>query len=87
GPICSLVGQGMGISVLDHLTAAAYADHNVAIRPFSPSVPCELKLVLPSRQKLSEPAQAMVDIAKSVMSGAPPSALESEAPVQYLALE
>lgn len=68
GPICSLVSQGMGISILDHLTAAAYADHNIAIRPFSPSVPCELKLVLPARQALSKPAQAMVDIAKSVMS-------------------
>lgn len=68
GPICSLVSQGMGISILDHLTADAYADHDIAIRPFSPSVPCELKLVLPARQALSKPAEALVEIAKSVMS-------------------
>lgn len=68
GPICSLVGKGMGISVLDRLTADAYADHDIEIRPFFPSVPCELKLVLPARQKLSAPGAAFVEIAKSIMS-------------------
>lgn len=68
GPICSLVNQGMGISILDYMTAEAYADHNITIRPFSPSVPCELKLVLPARQALSVPAKALVEIARSVMS-------------------
>lgn len=68
GPICSLVGKGMGVSILDNLTAEAYADHNIEIRPFSPSIPCELKLVLPARQKLSEPGTAFVEIAKTIMS-------------------
>ncbi len=71
GPICSLVAGGMGISILDKLTAQAYANHNIAIRPFAPSVPCELKLVLPARQALSKPAQAFVDISKSVMQHQP----------------
>lgn len=68
GPICSLVSKGMGISILDQLTANAYADHDIEIRPFSPSIPCELKLVLPARQKLSAPGAAFVEIAKAVMS-------------------
>lgn len=58
----------MGILILDHLTANAYADQGIAVRPFTLSVPCELKLVLPARQALSEPPWALVEIAKSVMS-------------------
>ncbi len=72
GPICKLVSEGMGISILDHLTAEAYADHNLVIRSFTPAVPCELKLVLPTRQSLSKPARALVEITKTHMRrGAP----------------
>lgn len=67
GPICSLVSQGMGVSILDRLTAEAYSDQNIAIRPFSPAIPCELKLVHSAHQTLSAPAKALVEIAKSVL--------------------
>ncbi len=67
GPICKLVGDGMGISILDQLTAEAYADHDIVIRPFTPTVPTELKLFLPTGQALSKPARALVAIAKSHM--------------------
>jgi DNA-binding transcriptional LysR family regulator len=67
GPICSLVGQNMGVSIVDHLTATAYADQNITIKPFKPAIPCELKLVTHARQNISPPAQAFVDIAKTVL--------------------
>ena len=67
GPICSLVGQNMGVSIVDHLTAVSYSDHNIAIRPFKPAIPCELKLVKHARQTLSAPAQAFAEMAKSVL--------------------
>lgn len=61
GPICSLVAHGMGVSVMDFLTADAYSNLDIEIRPFSPSIPCELKLVLPASQALSQPASIFVD--------------------------
>lgn len=62
GPICSLVASGMGVSIMDILTADAYSNLEIEIRPFSPSIPCELKLVLPELQVLAPPAQAFVEI-------------------------
>ena len=67
GPICSLVGQNMGVSIVDHLTAASYAEQNLTIKPFTPAIPCELKLVTHAQQKISEPAQAFVDLARKVL--------------------
>lgn len=62
GPICSLVASGMGVSIMDILTADAYSNLDIEIRPFSPSIPCELKLVLPASQILSQPAQVFLDL-------------------------
>lgn len=67
GPICSLVGQNMGVSIVDHLTATSYIDQNIVIKPFKPAIPCELKLVTHARQNISAPARAFVDIAKTVL--------------------
>ena len=68
GPICSLVGQGMGVSILDRMTAEAYSNQPIAIRPFAPAIPCELKLVHSAHQALSKPAKAFVAIAKATLS-------------------
>lgn len=65
GPICSLVASGMGVSIMDVLTARAYADLEIEIRPFAPNIPCELKLVLPATQALSQPAKVFLDILRA----------------------
>ena len=62
GPICSLVANGVGVSIMDLLTADAYSSLEIEIRPFSSSIPCELKLVLPEAQVLSPPAKVFVEI-------------------------
>lgn len=62
GPICSLVASGMGVSIMDLLTADAYSDLAIETRPFSPSIPCELKLVLPATQAISQPARTFLKI-------------------------
>lgn len=67
GPICSLVGQNMGVSIVDHLTAVSYSAQNIVIKPLKPAIPCELKLVTHARQNISEPAQAFVDLAKKIL--------------------
>ncbi|WP_138936073.1 LysR family transcriptional regulator [Roseovarius arcticus] len=68
GPICSLVASGMGVSIIDTMTADAYAGQNIEIRPFSPSIPCELKLVLPATQALSKPAKVFIEILQDQVS-------------------
>jgi len=71
GPICSLVGKGMGVSILDYVTAEAYLEHDIVIRPFAPAIPCELKLVTPAGQALSAPAQAFIKLAKDMLTKRP----------------
>lgn len=62
GPICSLISSGMGVSIIDILTANAYSEQGIDIRPFKPNIPCELKLVLPATQVLSKPAKNFISI-------------------------
>lgn len=45
GSICALVAKGLGISVLDPVTARAYEGPGLALRRFEPRVPYELRLV------------------------------------------
>lgn len=68
GPICSLVAHGMGVSIMDILTADAYSELEIEIRPFSPSIPCEVKLVLSASQVLSQPAKVFVGILREQAS-------------------
>lgn len=44
-PICALVAEGVGVSVVDALTAWAYESRGVVVRRFEPAVPYELKLI------------------------------------------
>jgi len=55
--ICAMVRAGVGISVVNPLTALAYADSGIAIRRFSISVPFTVSLIRP----LHRPASALVD--------------------------
>ena len=55
--ICAMVRAGVGISVVNPLTALDYADSGIAIRRFSISVPFTVSLIRP----LHRPASALVD--------------------------
>ena len=55
--ICALVRAGVGISVVNPLTALDYADSGIAIRRFTVSVPFTVSLIKP----LHRPASALVD--------------------------
>ena len=69
-PICAMVAEGVGISILDPLTARAYAGPTLAIRPFEPAVPYELKLVLPAGQPRSDRAHAFIVLLRTHMEQA-----------------
>jgi DNA-binding transcriptional LysR family regulator len=55
--VCAMVRAGVGISVVNPLTALDYATSGVAVRRFSIDVPFTISLVRP----LHRPASALVD--------------------------
>jgi hypothetical protein len=65
-----MVAEGAGVSVLDPLTARAYAGPTLAIRPFEPAVRYELKLVLPAGQPRSDRARAFIVLLQTHMEQA-----------------
>ncbi|NQS86856.1 LysR family transcriptional regulator [Pantoea allii] len=55
--VCAMVQAGVGISVVNPLTALDYADSGVVMRPFSVAVPFTISLVRPQHR----PASALVE--------------------------
>ncbi len=61
-PICDLIRQGEGLSILEPVTPRAYEKSGLAIRRFEPVVALELKVIYPENRPLSEPALDLIDI-------------------------
>jgi len=55
--VCAMVRAGVGVSVVNPLTALDYASSGVVVRPFSIAVPFTVSLIRP----LHRPASALVD--------------------------
>jgi len=55
--VCAMVRAGVGISIVNPLTALDYADSGVVMRKFSVAVPFTVSLVRPQHR----PASALVD--------------------------
>lgn len=55
--VCAMVRAGVGVSVVNPLTALEYAASGVVVRPFSVEVPFTVSLIRP----LHRPASALVD--------------------------
>jgi len=66
-PICDLIGQGVGLSILEPITARAHQKGGLTTRRFSPSVLLELKALYPSNRPLSEPAQDFIELLKEAL--------------------
>ena len=56
--VCAMVRAGVGISIVNPLTALDYADSGVVMRRFSIAVPFTVSLVRPQHR----PASALVDL-------------------------
>ncbi|WP_200286812.1 LysR family transcriptional regulator [Pantoea ananatis] len=59
--VCAMVQAGVGISVVNPLTALDYADSGVVIRPFSVAVPFTVSLVRPQHRPASALVEAFVN--------------------------
>jgi len=55
--VCAMVRAGVGVSVVNPLTALDYASCGVVVRPFSIAVPFTVSLIRP----LHRPASALVE--------------------------
>ena len=55
--VCAMVGAGIGVSIVNPLTALDYADSGVVMRRFSVEVPFTVSLIRPRHR----PASALVD--------------------------
>jgi DNA-binding transcriptional LysR family regulator len=63
-PVCELVKRDVGIAILEPVTARAYAEAGIVIRPFDLSIPVELKLIHSSARPLSDRANAFSNLIK-----------------------
>ncbi|CCF08301.1 transcriptional activator protein lysR [Pantoea ananatis LMG 5342] len=59
--VCAMVQAGVGISVVNPLTALDYADSGVVMRPFSVAVPFTVSLVRPKHRPASALVEAFVN--------------------------
>lgn len=60
--ICPLVADGVGVGVVDPLTARAHEGRGVVLRPFRPAVTYELKAMFPAARPLGEREAAFTDL-------------------------
>ncbi|USG61581.1 LysR substrate-binding domain-containing protein [Sneathiella marina] len=67
-PICNLVGQNLGISILEPLTARAYAGPNLVVRKYAPAIPVELEVIHPINRPLSDHAMAFIEIVRAQLA-------------------
>jgi DNA-binding transcriptional LysR family regulator len=65
--VCSLVAQGLGVSLVHRFVAEAFAGR-VEIRPFAPAIAFEYGLVFPSAQPLSKVAEEFVETLRATAS-------------------
>lgn len=63
--LCQMAARGVGVSIIDPYTAAAFEGTNIAIRPFLPAIPYRFGAVLPLHRPISHRAQEFVDLIKN----------------------
>jgi DNA-binding transcriptional LysR family regulator len=71
GSICGLVAKGVGVSVLDPVTARAYDGNGVVVRRFEPLVPYELSLIRAANRTVSAHVRAFAGILRDTLSAIP----------------
>lgn len=60
--LCALVARGMGVAVIDPLTAATFDGFGIAARTFEPPAPYELTLVFSAHRPRSDHALAFAEL-------------------------
>jgi DNA-binding transcriptional LysR family regulator len=66
--VCAMVGMGVGVSVINPLTAASHGGRNVVFRKLSVSVPYVLSIWRPRRSSRARQAEKVVATVKEVVA-------------------
>ena len=67
-PACAMVSRGIGVSIIDPVTASTYADSGIEIRPFDPPVPFDIGILYPAHRPRSLLAQEFATVLKQALS-------------------
>lgn len=67
-PACAMVAQGLGVSIIDPITASTYANRGIETRPFDPPIPFDLGILYPANRPRSLLAQELGAVLKHAMS-------------------
>lgn len=62
--VCSFIAQGLGVGIINPLTALNFAGLGICIRRFSESIPFTVNLVVPSHRSNSSIAQKFTSVMK-----------------------
>jgi len=64
---CAMAAEGLGIAIVDALTAAVVRSDTVTVVPFAPATPFEFKLLRPASATPSAVAQKFTEVAHAVL--------------------
>lgn len=67
-PACAMVACGIGVSIIEPITASTYASRGIEIRPFDPPIPFDLGIMFPANRPRSLLAQTFAEVLKRAMS-------------------
>lgn len=70
-PICDLITRGIGLAILEPVTAWAYADEDTLIRPYAPAIPVALQGLHPASRPPNEPAAAFLALVGEALTQVP----------------
>jgi len=68
--ICELVAAGAGVSVVDEVTASAFATKGLELRPFLPKLTYEFRILVPLQREKSRQTEKLIKYAREYVAQA-----------------
>ncbi|MFH2131037.1 MAG: LysR substrate-binding domain-containing protein [bacterium] len=65
---CSLVAKGLGVALIDPLTAGFFDEHRIVVKPFFPQIPFSFRIIQPAHAINSLAADSFIEQAAAVFS-------------------
>lgn len=66
--ICNMVAEGIGLSLVEPITAAAFLDRGVVVRPFLPRFPFRFSLLFPAYRSRSNITRAFIEVVRAELA-------------------
>lgn len=63
---CNMVAGGLGLTIVDAITASQFTNPALVCRPLVPAIPLDFAMVLPSHHPRSKAASAFIDIVEAL---------------------